>query len=357
MKIFHCDHCQQLVYFENTLCVNCGRTLAFLPDLGEMGSLDSLGNGLWSSAHPYAQGRTYRLCQNYAVESVCNWALPAEDPDMYCRSCRLTHVIPDLTRFGHRQAWAKLEVAKRRLIYSLMELRLPLTSKMEDPVDGLAFEFLASPDYPTKDPVLTGHANGLITINLAEADDAERERRRHSLGEPYRTLLGHFRHEVGHYYWDRLIDGSNRLEAFRALFGDERADYGEALKRHYEVGAPPDWQSRLITPYASAHPWEDWAESWAHYLHMVDTLETAAACGLALQPRRADEPLLPNSGDIFRNKDATFDQMIAAWFPLTHVLNNLNRGLGLSDGYPFVVSAPAIEKLRFIHETIHAVNS
>jgi len=354
MKIFHCDHCQQLVYFENTLCVNCGRTLAFLPDLGEMGSLDSLGNGLWSSAHPYAQGRTYRLCQNYAVESVCNWALPADSPEMYCQSCRLTHVIPDLTRFGHKQAWAKLETAKRRLIYSLLELRLPVVSKAEDPVRGLAFEFLANPDFPTETPILTGHAEGLITINLAEADDAERERRRHSLGEPYRTLLGHFRHEVGHYYWDRLIDGTDRLEPFRARFGDERADYGEALKRHYEAGAPADWQSRLITPYANAHPWEDWAESWAHYLHMVDTLETAAACGLALQPRRADEPLLPNSADIFRNKDATFDKMIAAWFPLTHVLNNLNRGLGLPDGYPFVVSAPAIEKLRFIHETIRA---
>jgi len=271
---------------------------------------------------------------------------------MYCQSCRLTHVIPNLTRSGNKQTWARMEMAKRRLIYSLLELHLPVLSKADDAVRGLAFEFLADPEIPTPEPILTGHSDGLITINLAEADDAERERRRQSLGEPYRTLLGHFRHEVGHYYWDRLIDGTPRLEPFREVFGDERADYEEALKRHYKNGARPDWQTQFISSYASAHPWEDWAETWAHYLHMADTLETAAACGLALQPRRADEPLLANSADIFRNKDASFDKMIAAWFPLTHVLNNLNRGLGLSDGYPFVVSAPTIEKLRFIHETI-----
>ena len=353
MKIFHCDHCQQLVYFENTRCVNCGRTLAFLPDLFELGSLDRHESGRWSSANAYAQGRMYRLCQNYAVESVCNWAIPADSTELYCESCRLTRVIPNLNQTGNKKAWAKMETAKRRLIYSVLALGLPLTSRAHDPTHGLAFEFLADPPHHTPNPILTGHAQGLITINLSEANDAERERRRLELGEPYRTLLGHFRHESGHYYWDRLIDRSPRLDPFRVLFGDERENYGEALKRHYRNGARPNWPDRFITAYASSHPWEDWAESWAHYLHMADTLETAAACGLALQPRRADEPLLPNSSEIFRNRGATFDDMIAAWFPLTHVLNNLNRGLGLSDGYPFIVSAPAVEKLRFIHDTIH----
>lgn len=333
--------------------MNCGRTLAFLPDLFELGSLELNANGQWSSANSYAQGRVYRLCQNYAVEKVCNWAIPADSKELYCESCRLTHVIPNLNWTGNKKAWGKMETAKRRLIYSLMALRLPLMSKAEHRVHGLAFEFLSDQVSSKSGPILTGHAEGLVTINLAEANDAEREKRRMELGEPYRTLLGHFRHEVGHYYWDRLIDGSPRLDAFRAVFGDERENYGEALKRHYQNGARANWQSQFITSYSSAHPWEDWAESWAHYLHMADTLETAAACGLALQPRRADEPLLPNSAEIFRDQNATFDNMISAWFPLTHVLNNLNRGLGLSDGYPFVVSAPAIEKLRFIHDTIH----
>ena len=141
--------------------------------------------------------------------------------------------------------------------------------------------------------MLTGHADGVITVNIAEADDAERERRRTAMHEPYRTLLGHMRHESGHYYWDRLIAGTPELDEFRSLFGDERADYAASLSTYYERGAPADWQERFVSAYASAHPWEDWAETWAHYLHMVDTLETAAACGLSLTPRRRDEPALP----------------------------------------------------------------
>jgi hypothetical protein len=170
--------------------------------------------------------------------------------------------------------------------------------------------------------------------------------------EPYRTLLGHMRHEIGHYYWDRLIAGSDRLEAFRALFGDERADYGEALERHYEQGPPADWQSRLISTYASAHPWEDWAETWAHYLHMTDTLEMAAATGLTLKPRTKNAPTLAADPKLIER--GSFDQMLEAWFPLTYVLNSLNRGLGLADSYPFVLSGPAIDKLRFVHETVAA---
>jgi hypothetical protein len=161
------------------------------------------------------------------------------------------------------------------------------------------------------------------------------------------------RHESGHYYWDRLIAFGPRLEAFRAVFGDERADYRQALQAHYDQGAPADWPQRFITTYASAHPWEDWAETWAHYLHMVDTLETAAACGLSLRPRRLDEPSLPRlSTDAVAAPDTQFDRLIDSWFPLTYVLNNLNRGLGLADGYPFVLPPPAIDKLRFVHDAI-----
>jgi hypothetical protein len=168
--------------------------------------------------------------------------------------------------------------------------------------------------------------------------------------EPYRTLLGHFRHEIGHYYWYRLLQSTSRLDAFRELFGDDRADYAAALQNHYEQGAPADWQSRFISAYASSHPWEDWAETWAHYLHMTDTLETAAASGLSLKPKRKDEPALKSDPKLV--KRSIFDRMIADWFPLTYLLNNLNRGLGLPDGYPFVLSEPVVEKLRFIHDTI-----
>ena len=350
MKIFHCDHCQQLVFFENVACVTCGHLLSYLPDLGVMGSLEPASEDLWRSPFPQLENRMYRLCANYTQQNVCNWAVAADDPQPLCLSCRLTRMIPDLNQPRHKEAWYRLEVAKRRLIYTLLILGLPLENKLSDPEQGLAYEFLA--DMPGASPVLTGHNHGVIVLNIAEADDAEREKRRLQLHEPYRTLLGHFRHEVGHYYWERLIAPSAQLEAFRHRFGDEREDYGEALKRHYEQGAPTDWQQRFVSAYASAHAWEDWAETWAHYLHMIDALETAAACGLSLRPRRRDEPSLET--DTRGNLASSFEQMISDWFPLTYVLNNLNRGLGLPDGYPFVLSAPAIDKLRFVHETVTA---
>jgi hypothetical protein len=360
MKVFHCDHCQHLVFFENTQCVSCGHVLAFLPDLLMVGSLDPGGGNpgqntwprdrLWSSPLPAAQNRAYRLCANYADMGVCNWAVPDEDPAVFCLSCRLTEMIPDLSVPGHTAAWYRLEVAKRRLIYTLLALGLPMEAV--GGVGPLRFQFLADagPDQPS---VLTGHAGGIVTINVAEAHDAERERRRTALGEPYRTLLGHMRHEVGHYYWNLLVGGApDRLQSFRALFGDERENYAASLARHYESGPPADWQNRFVSAYASAHPWEDWAEVWAHYLHMTDTVEFAAACGVSLRPGRADEPSLPWVPAGVAHAEASLDRLLDSWFPLTYLLNNLNRGLGLADAYPFVLSPTAVEKLRFVHETI-----
>jgi hypothetical protein len=355
MNVFHCDHCDQLVFFENSVCVKCGNTLAYLPDLADMGSLSPAGDGLWRSPLPRSEGRLYRLCDNYTQHNVCNWVVGDNDPSSLCRSCRLTRVVPDLNRPGNKELWYKLEVAKRRLVYSLLALGCPVESKLERPDRGLAFEFLADPEADEAPPVLTGHADGVITLNLAEADDVERERRRLGLHEPYRTLLGHFRHEVGHYYWDRLIKDSTLIDDFREQFGDERQDYAQALKQYYDQGPRVDWQQRFVSAYASVHPWEDWAETWAHYLHMTDTLETAAACGLTLRPRRADEPTIKVPPPaIPATRFTAFDRLIDNWFPLTYVLNNLNRGMGLPDGYPFVLSPPAVEKLRFVHETLNA---
>lgn len=200
--------------------------------------------------------------------------------------------------------------------------------------------------------MLTGHADGVITINVAEADDLEREGRRQALHEPYRTLLGHMRHESGHYYWDLLIRDRASLETFRALFGTEQRDYGEALKAYHKEGPPADWQARFVSAYASAHPWEDWAETWAHYLHLVDALEMAAACGLSLLPHRPDEPSLAAPLAVEGSPAVPFDPLIDNWFSLTYLLNNLNRGLGLPDGYPFILSIPVLEKLRCVHEVI-----
>jgi hypothetical protein len=354
MKIFHCDHCRQLVFYENIRCVNCGQALAYLSELAVIGSLEQASENLWRSPAVKADGQTYRLCQNYNRANVCNWALAVDDPHPLCRSCRLTRVIPDLSRPGHAEAWYRLEVAKRRLLYSLLGLSLPVVGKDDDPVHGLAFEFLAdpAPGVAATAPVLTGHKDGVITINVAEADDAEREKRRQQMREPYRTLLGHFRHEIGH--WERLVKDTDWIAGFRRQFGDEREDYGHGLERYYRQGVTADWPERFVSAYASSHPWEDSAETWAHYLHMTDTLETATGCGLSLQPRRSDEPAMKANLVLRGCRPESFDQMIESWFPLTYVLNNLNRGLGLQDAYPFILSTPVIEKLRFVHEVVGA---
>jgi len=353
MKVFHCDHCGQLLFFENTVCLSCGRRVAYLPDLGLVGSLDqdAADDRLWRSPLPDAAAQGYRLCRNYEEQAVCNWTVAEGDGGPLCLSCRLTRVIPDLGQPGVKLAWYRLETAKRRLVYTLAAAQLPIRSREEDPSAGLAFEFLADPPEGGA-PVLTGHADGVITVNIAEADDAEREARRTALHEPYRTLLGHVRHESGHYYWDRLVRPGGGLDEFRRVFGDERQDYAAALEAHYRNGAAADWQDRFVSAYASAHPWEDWAETWAHYLHIIDTLEMAAHCGLSLRPRRADEPSLPKPLPATTPWRGPFDRLIEAWLPVAYVLNNLNRGLGQPDGYPFVLSPAVIEKLRYVHELV-----
>jgi hypothetical protein len=354
VKTFHCTHCQHLIFFENIRCLNCEHALAYLPDRKLVAALEQGTDGLWRPEGSGAEAEAYRLCANYDQQNVCNWAVPQNDPQPLCRACRLTRVIPDLSQPGNATRWYRLEVAKRRLVYTLLGLGLPVLEKKEPNDPGLEFQFLQDSSDGESQRVLTGHDNGLITINIAEADDVQREQQRQLQNEPYRTVLGHFRHEIGHYYWDRLINDGPRLEPFRRLFGDERADYQQALQRHYENGPPANWEASFISAYATCHPWEDWAESWGHFMHMTDALETAATVGLSLKPKRQDEPSMTAPVNPLSPRAQDFDRMIDDWLSLTYVLNNLNRGLGLPDGYPFVLSAAVIDKLRFVHETIDA---
>jgi hypothetical protein len=347
MKLFECQNCAQPLYFENTRCESCGSSLGYLPVRETVTALKADG-GLW---HALAdRGGAYRYCAN-ATHHVCNWLIPADSPEQFCAACRHNRVIPDLSQPGHLEHWRLIEIAKHRLFYTLLRLHLPVRTRVEDP-DGLAFDFLAdtAPPSPGAPAVMTGHANGVITIDLAEADDAERERRRRQLHEPYRTLLGHFRHEIAHYYWDRLVAGSARHDEFRQIFGDERTDYGEALQRYYASGAPADWAQRFVSAYATAHPWEDFAETWAHYFHMVDTLETAGSFGLAVVPKASKGLKARTDFDAHR---ADMARLVDAWIPLTFAANSMNRSMGLPDLYPFVLSKAAITKLAFVHACIH----
>jgi hypothetical protein len=360
MKLFTCSSCGQALFFENTRCQKCGHQLAYLPELDVMSPLEPLEAGEGATAPPSdfvalakaARNGRYRLCANYVQHDVCNWAIPIAQENPFCVCCELNVDMPPADDADAKVAWARLEAAKRRLLYSLRGLGLPLDRRSPENEKGLAFSFKSS---SATDTVFTGHDEGLITINIAEANDPFREKTRQEMGEPYRTLLGHFRHEIGHYYWDRLIKDGRRLEAFRTLFGDESLDYAAEQKRHYEEGPPADWRERFVTAYASMHPWEDWAETFAHYLHIVDTLETARTYGLALRPNAASGAQLPDMTARRLDFD-DFDALIGAWFPLTNALNSLNRSMGLQDLYPFVLSQPAIAKLRFVHEIVENVS-
>lgn len=348
MRLFKCQACGQIVHFENTLCEKCGHRLAYQPAATTLSAIEPEGDAWKALASP---GVLFRFCDN-ARHGSCNWLIEADAPGTLCLCCRHNRTIPDIGQDENAQAWRKIEWAKHRLFYSLLRLKLPLPTKLEQAETGLAFDFLAdSAAHGTK--VMTGHDNGLITIALKEADDAERERNRVAMHEPYRTLLGHFRHEVGHYFWDRLVRDGGQLDACRALFGDDTLDYGQALQRHYEQGAPADWRSSFVTAYATMHPWEDFAETWAHYMHLVDTLETAGAFALSTRPKLAQGDELDASVDFDPYRTQPFDRLVESWMPLTIALNSLNRSMGQPDLYPFVLSAPALEKLAFVHRLVH----
>ncbi|MEG0920133.1 MAG: putative zinc-binding metallopeptidase [Comamonas sp.] len=358
MRLFHCDQCGHLVFFDSVQCVHCGATLAYLPDCDQVAALrptappaDSPQTQRYirhtSLASPTPQ-QPYRMCGNRLQYQACNFAIRADEPYTLCSACRQTLVLPDLSVDGNMLRWQKLESAKQRLYYTLARLGL----HPEDPNWSPHYQFLA--DMADQPPVITGHASGLITINIAEADDDERVRRRVALHEPYRTLVGHLRHESGHYFWDRLVRDGGELDSFRLTFGDERKDYNQALQHYY--ANPPgyaQWSTNFVSAYASAHPWEDWAESWAHYLHMVDLLETAATYGTQVTlPERGAPPATPIR-DPFSSPTPQFEDMVAQWVPLTLLLNSLNRSLGQLDAYPFAVSGGALRKLRYVHELVH----
>ncbi len=274
----------------------------------------------------------------------------AEEHDAFCVSCRLNHLIPNLNQPNHKLLWHRLEIEKRYFVYAMLRFGLPILPRRHESPNGLAFDFLADVPFSGRKRIMIGHSKGLITINIAEADPVARERMRQQMNEPYRTMLGHFRHESGHYYWDRLVRYSHWLEPFRQLFGNEMGSYRHALDHHYQYGAPANWQQYYISAYASCHPWEDWAETWAHYLHIVDTLETASQFGLHIN--HAQQATHLHYFNAYEQQD--FKVIIDSWFALSTAFNALNRSMGYDLLYPFVLNPPVLDKLRFIHQVIHA---
>jgi hypothetical protein len=284
VRAFACPVCSNPLYFENSRCLNCGSAVGFR----------------WAT-RDFERART--RCANAGL-AACNWLADGG----LCESCARTRTIPA----EPDERFADAERAKRRLLFELAELGLPIE-------DDLRFDLL--------DDAMTGHADGLITLDVAEADDPHRELMRQQMHEPYRTVLGHFRHEIGHYLWPKLVRTDEELATCRTLFGDDRADYGEALQRHYDNGPPDDWHERHVSAYATMHPYEGWAETFAQYLHIADALQTAVAYGLLAAP--VEDPL-------------------ATWVPLSIALNQMNRSLGQGDLYPYVLAPAVVEKLEFV---------
>jgi len=348
MRLFKCQACGLLLYFENTQCERCGRMLGYLPEMGTLSALEPAGTAWTALAAP---GGLHRFCAN-AAHDACNWLVADRAETPFCRACRHNRIIPDLTQDDNLTRWRKVEVAKHRLFFSLLRLRLPLATLAEDPEHGLAFDILADPPDVRAPKVMTGYGNGVITIALKESDDAERERMRQEMDEPYRTLLGHFRHEIGHHFWDLLVRDGGYLDAFRARFGDERQDYAWALQNHYRKGPRPGWRDSFVSAYASVHPWEDFAETWAHYLHIVDTLEVASAFGVRVYPRIADNRDLSADLAFDPYLAGSIEQLVEAWLPLSFAVNSINRSMGQPDLYPFVLSPATIGKLGFIHAVV-----
>lgn len=329
MRVFTCGHCGQVVFFGDHLCLRCQSPLGYDHERGAVVALTEVADGRLVDLT--STTRTWQRCGGQHTTG-CNWLVPQFSQAM-CASCSLTRTRPADTDAAGMAEFVHAEHAKRRLLFQLRELGLPVQPRDEQTGTGLAFDLLSSAD--TK--VITGHDNGIITLDLAEADPEHRERMRRQLGEPYRTLLGHFRHEIGHYFWSVLVSEGDVLDACRTIFGDDRLDYGQAVASYYAAAedSSGNWTSNHISQYATMHPYEDWAESFAHYLHIQDTLQTATSFSL---------------GTTYDG--GSFGEMIDRWLELTLGLNEVNRSMGRAPLYPFVIAPAVIRKLAFVDRVI-----
>lgn len=346
MRRFVCA-CGNRLFFDNTLCVACSRETGWCPVCNRLNAIEPQPDGSYRCTNPDCKASLVK-CANYAQNNVCNRCLTAvtkSAPASLCDYCRFNGTIPDLSIAGNREKWARLEAAKRRLFYTLDLLGLPYGTAAEGFDPPLVFDFKGDVIPPDgrwhasgqTQRVYTGHAGGKITINIDEADDAERERLRVNLGEAHRTIIGDFRHEIGHYYWDLLIRRKQE-DSFKRIFGDHQSPaYADAQAKYYKDGAPAGWQEHFLTAYATMHPWEDWAETFAFYLDMVSVLDTAANTGL--------------SGPVALDK---IEGMTERYSRLGVVVNEMNRDMGLIDLVPEVLTPAVMGKLAFVHGRIRA---
>ncbi len=343
MKRFDCVSCGFRISFEDDICENCGALLGFDAVSMSMVALQPARSALlfFKAGNQRHFGR---YCRNHKYDA-CNWIVPVhehgKEASDFCRACQLNRTIPNLREPENLTSWREMERAKKRLVYSIQRFGLPLNGNFSHP--RIAFDFVRN--------AMTGHSNGVITIDIRESDPVERERTRKHFNEPYRTLLGHLRHESGHYFWPLLLQSEHHLREFRKEFGDERLDYKTALLSYYKKGAAFNWHTNFVSAYASSHPLEDWAETWAHYLHMVSSIDTAESEGLEPKSPSVSEPgWRRQARDVY--KEGSFPELLERWLTLTAAINSLTRNMGYTDFYPFLLSPPAKRKMAFVHHII-----
>lgn len=338
MNRFECE-CNSTVYFESRVCLSCNVKIAFDPETLSFRKLNQALETTVSCSDTQAETQQKVLCSNGKHYDVCNWLAAPDAVQGLCPGCQFNRYIPNLDSPKNVRRWGVLETAKKRLLLTLTQMGLPYATGWQAPEQGFLFDFLEdqrdNPDVSTP-MVYTGYADGIITINLLEASTTSRIAQQKAAKESYRTVLGHMRHESGHHFWTFVKKDSGLLEEFKQRFGLENEDYAIALKQFYECGPCDAWSERFISPYASAHPLEDWAECWAHYLHIYDGLETAAALGMA--------PINP--------AELCFQEKITLWRSVSAGLNEMNRSLGLQDAYPFVINTTVAEKLGFVDRVV-----
>jgi hypothetical protein len=345
VRVFICSTCEHELDFESMSCSNCDSPVGYVSDRRDVVVLVANEPTRYTVTGDAA---VHWRCLN--ASWGCNWMLPADEGDVWCLSCRLTRGRPDEADPVAVSAWSAAEAAKRRLVFQLGELGLPIEPRSSTTPQGLAFDLVHIPGASG----VTGHDRGIITLDLNEADERHRDELRRNLGESFRTLIGHLRHEVGHYYFTHLVRQDDEIAEFRALFGDERIDYSAALDEHYRrarTGTDASDHSGFVTGYAAAHPLEDWAETFAHYLHTLDGLQTADSHGLSATRREAGRPVnrRRRAGD-----EQSYSSILERWLPVAEMINAIADGLGSSRPYPFTLSPVVVTKLEFVHACVTA---
>ena len=351
MAPYQCPNCSRLLHFEARVCPSCAFTLGYDPAANVFLFLVD-GATTWRDHD--GEPHDVVVCANNNEYEVCNWLVPTNDNTPFCRACRYNKTIPDLSGPQVPERWGKIEAAKRRLIQEIIALRIPCETMIEAAENGtfgLAFDLLYDPvgEESGTVQITTGHEAGLITLNVMEADDAKREAMRNRLGEPYRTLLGHFRHEIGHYYWARLVESDPQwLAECRAIFGDDTMSYEEAHEKHYG-GEGSGWTTDFVSSYATMHPWEDFAETFAHLLHIKDALATIGGFGMRLMnwPGEDVQPAVD-----FDPYTADTQTLVNEWRPFAFAENAINRAMGQPDLYPFHISEAITAKLDFVNRLL-----